>query len=331
MAVRPSGGARWRGLTAVLLAVLAGLLAPVATVSGWARATLLDTDRYVAVVAPLAADPAVRSLVTQRVTDAVLTSVDIEALADQAVRALVDRGVPAAVAEAARGPAVTEGRALIRSTVAAVVASDAFAGLWATTNREVHAQLLAMLSGDQASGLVLGADGTVSVHLGPLIAAAQAQLAAAGLTVDLTAAASDPLVPVLRSPALRQLRSTGRLVDTLGGWTPWLTGAAVAGAVAVAPRRRRGPAQAAGAVAIGTGVLAAALAPAHGPAVGVLGDALGSRDAAAAVVTQLITPLQHTTWAVLGVAAVVAVVARLAARPTRGAAATHRQATNESI
>ena len=57
------------------------LLLPVAAVALWARTVIFDTDRYVATVAPLARDPAVRNAVADRITAEVFAALNIEAFA----------------------------------------------------------------------------------------------------------------------------------------------------------------------------------------------------------------------------------------------------------
>ena len=58
---RRSRGRGWTVLAAVLI-VLGCLMAPLAVVSSWAKATLTDTDAFVATYAPLAHNPERRLL-----------------------------------------------------------------------------------------------------------------------------------------------------------------------------------------------------------------------------------------------------------------------------
>jgi len=54
---------RWRSSFSGLLLVLGCGFAVLALVAIWLRVTLLDTDRYVSTVAPIAAEPAVQDAV----------------------------------------------------------------------------------------------------------------------------------------------------------------------------------------------------------------------------------------------------------------------------
>src|SRR6478672_776488 len=57
-----------RSTIAMILIVLGSLLAPVAIVGWYVRAEILDTDRFVAVVTPLATDTAIQDALIDRVT-----------------------------------------------------------------------------------------------------------------------------------------------------------------------------------------------------------------------------------------------------------------------
>jgi hypothetical protein len=48
--------------------VLAGLLALLSVIAIWTRNQVLNTDRYVATVAPLATEPAIQDLIVDRLT-----------------------------------------------------------------------------------------------------------------------------------------------------------------------------------------------------------------------------------------------------------------------
>ena len=57
-----------RSTAAVVLILIGALLAPIAVVGSWARGLVVDTDRYVDTVAPIAEDPLVQSAVANRIT-----------------------------------------------------------------------------------------------------------------------------------------------------------------------------------------------------------------------------------------------------------------------
>src|SRR6478672_8627269 len=89
---------RWRSVVATLLIVIACILAPVAGVAVWMKNLVTDTDRYVTTVAPLARDPAIQSAVADKITAEIFAHVDVQAITNQAVDALAERGLPPRVA-----------------------------------------------------------------------------------------------------------------------------------------------------------------------------------------------------------------------------------------
>ena len=71
---------RLRSALAAVLITLAAVLAPLSAVAVWVADEMGDTGRYVRTVGPLASHPDVRAAVTDRVTDAVMSKVDLDTL-----------------------------------------------------------------------------------------------------------------------------------------------------------------------------------------------------------------------------------------------------------
>src|SRR4051812_40037308 len=76
---------RWRRWTAGTLIVLSCALAPLSVMAVWVRNQVLNTDRYVENVTPLASDPAVISTVAADVTADLFASVDVQQAAEDAL------------------------------------------------------------------------------------------------------------------------------------------------------------------------------------------------------------------------------------------------------
>ena len=74
---------RWRGAGSGFLLTLGCGLAVLSLLALWLRGTLLNTDRYVSTVAPIAADPAVQDAVAAKLENAIYSRVDFSALAQQ--------------------------------------------------------------------------------------------------------------------------------------------------------------------------------------------------------------------------------------------------------
>src|SRR5262245_44327928 len=61
---------RWRRVVAMVLLIVGVVLVPVSLSAIWVRNTLLDTDQYVATVAPLADNPDIQQGLADRITTA---------------------------------------------------------------------------------------------------------------------------------------------------------------------------------------------------------------------------------------------------------------------
>src|SRR5215218_8576807 len=84
----------WRPVVAGLLVAVAALLAPVSVLATWAGGQIQDTDRYLATVTPLAADPDVQEAVAARMEQVIFSYLDLGEAMDEVVGALQERGLP---------------------------------------------------------------------------------------------------------------------------------------------------------------------------------------------------------------------------------------------
>ena len=135
-AARPSrtrGRGRWAGAIALML--VAALIAPLSAVATWTHSNLLDTDEYVAMVAPLAENPAVQQEISARITDAVFEALRVEELTTQTLQAIGERPRVEGVTErlpveldSFAEPITNAIHGFTLGQVSRLVASDTFAG-----------------------------------------------------------------------------------------------------------------------------------------------------------------------------------------------------------
>ncbi|RDI34517.1 hypothetical protein [Lentzea flaviverrucosa] len=142
---------------AVLVAVTAFALV-MSVVGIWSARTALDTDRWVATVAPLPKDPEVAAAVADFATVKLFEAVDVE----QRLRAVL----PEQAAFVA-GPLANQLHAPVRATATEVLGSDQFQRAWTELNRRAHQRALAVVEGD--SDLVAVHQDRVEIDLLPLI------------------------------------------------------------------------------------------------------------------------------------------------------------------
>lgn len=296
--------ARVRSWLSAVLLVVGCVLAPIAMVASFARTLLVDSDSYVATVAPLAQDPLVLAAVEDRLTERIGQSVDSLQLTDRLGAELEQLGLPSRLTTLATTLAATLRQnvdAVIDRTVHRAVSSAAFAQVWRTANLAAHAQLVATMQ-DESGGTAP----SFTVDVGGLIATVRDDLVAQGAGW----AASIPDVSVTFEIAenanVTALRGYYGVVGTLGLVLPWVACAALALSVLLARRRRAALGHAGLGMALSMVVLAAAILLGRNYLVSA---ASSDPDVTTAIVRQVLTDLRTAMRVVLVVALAVALLA----------------------
>jgi hypothetical protein len=159
---------RTRRILTPLLVVLTVVVFTVTVPAAWGARTVLNTDRYVATVAPLANDPAVQESIASKVTAQVFEALNVEGVISGALASIGDRATVLA------GPLTTALRGFVQEQVLRVVQSDAFDTFWTGANRFVHTQVVEILRGNEEQVSVV--QGKVLLNLVPLINLALVQI-----------------------------------------------------------------------------------------------------------------------------------------------------------
>jgi hypothetical protein len=165
---KPQKRRRLRRVLTPILVALSIIVFTVTVPAAWGARTVLNTDRYVATVAPLADDPAVQASIATKLTDQVFLALNVEGTLSDALATLGERATVLA------GPLTTAVKGFVRDQVEKVVASDAFKTFWVEANRFVHTQVLAILRGD--TGNITIVQGKVLLNLLPLVNLALASI-----------------------------------------------------------------------------------------------------------------------------------------------------------
>jgi hypothetical protein len=299
----PPGKPRlWRRICVALLLIFGFILTPVAVLVTYAKTQVLDTDRYVATVKPLAKDPAVQNYIADTVTTNLLAQVD--------VKALVNDSLPPRAGVLA-GPLSNALQGFVHETTLRFVQSNAFERIWVGANRVAHAQVDKVLT-NKGGAVTVQKNGAVKVDLKGVAGAVQKQLIDQGLTV----AEKIPLekvngsITIFQSEDLYKARKGAQLLDTVGYALPFVVFACLGGAVLLSVRKRRGFIKAAFAFAAGAVVLALVVNAARH----VYLDSLPTtvpHDAAAAFFDTLLRSLHASVRNILLVSLVVFVAAFL--------------------
>ena len=158
---RPQKRRRLRRIVTPILVALTVLVFTVTVPAVWGARTVLNTDRYVATVGPLAADPAVQASIATKLTDQVFLALDVEGKLSEILGSIGERATVLAA------PISTAVRGFVQDQVLKVVQSDAFQTFWVRANTFVHTQVLAILRGDAQDVTVR--EGKVLLNLLPLV------------------------------------------------------------------------------------------------------------------------------------------------------------------
>jgi len=158
---RPVNRRRLRRIATPILVALSIIVFTITVPAAWGARTVLNTDRYVATVAPLADDPAVQASIATKLTDQVFSALNVQGTLSDALGALGERATVLA------GPLTIAVKGFVRDQVQRVVASEAFKTFWVEANRFVHTQVLAILRGDTET--ITTREGKVLLNLLPLV------------------------------------------------------------------------------------------------------------------------------------------------------------------
>ncbi|MBH0779449.1 hypothetical protein [Nocardia bovistercoris] len=320
-----SRGRLARGAAVVALLVLTAVLAFAAVPARYLHGELLDTERYLATVGPLADDPVIRADLTDAVTDRITERLDLERTTADALTALT-RELPR-LPDAVTGLApvlAKEGESFIRDTVADYLASDRFRARWIEANQRAHRILVGALTGETRDGVRVE-NGTVAIDLGPIIDAVRARLTERGFTFAAAIPDVDTNLVLIDSPRLAKAQRATSALDTAATVLPAAAVLAALGAVALTVRGKRRRTVALVGVALAVSMLALAIAIAVGRAVylrEIPADAL-SPEAAGVLFDTLALPLRTAVRAVFVLAVVLAAVGYLTG-PSRPATALRR-------
>lgn len=208
-----------------LLIVAAVMFAPVALISAWARAELVDTNRFVSTFGPLVQQRPVQELMAQQATAAIDSSIDINGTVNSVFEGIADLGLPAGASSALallEAPAADGVRSLINQAALQTVASPQFSAVWDTALRQTHQRTVSLLQGNADAAVQLSDDGTIALELGPVIAGVRQSLLDQGFTLAASIPELDRAIPLVSSDALTATRTVYNLAVAVGFWLPIL-------------------------------------------------------------------------------------------------------------
>ncbi|MBN2027271.1 MAG: hypothetical protein JW854_10990 [Actinobacteria bacterium] len=220
----------WRNLVAWILVVLAFIMAIAATPASWGHDYLMDTDRFVATVAPLVRDDAVAQALSERAASRLVEALDVQ---DR-----LDRVLPDEITFIA-GPITSGVETLAQRTAKAILQSDQFYWVWEKMLRFAHSTAVATVRGEGA--LELTGEGDIVLDIGDLLVELKARLVDAGLTFleKVPVPVDAGTVVLFTADELGLVQGLVHLLDTLNWVLPALAVLFLVAAVLISTDRRR--------------------------------------------------------------------------------------------
>jgi len=221
-----------RSIVVVVLIVLGSVLTPIAAMTIYLRAFVLDTNEYLAVVGPLPKDPAVATALADQVTNQLFARVDVKNAIKEALPNKADF---------LADPLASSVKSATHAAAYMVAISDQFHEAWVRANRRVHQALVGILTGSGNSAVSADKSGKVTLDLHTLAVQVVDQLKASGLTVfdKVPVDKIGGQVTLFTAPGLVKVQGATSLLNTLAYVLPFLALACFVGAVGAANRGRR--------------------------------------------------------------------------------------------
>ena len=166
---------RTRSVIAWILVVLASLLIPIAVMAGWAIRTVIDTDQYVATMAPLARNEVIVNHLATKATDALFSTHKVQ---DKVTAELPPKAKPIVT------PIVNTVHDYVHNVALKVFESPKFGQLWDTLNRHSHQAIVDVLTGKQSAATQrIEQGGAIVLKVTPALNMIADKLNARGITV----------------------------------------------------------------------------------------------------------------------------------------------------
>jgi hypothetical protein len=299
----------WRAPVSALLIVIGCVLAPLSVIGVWTANQVSDTNRYVANIEPLIHDPAIQNALTDKITVAITSRLNVAGRADQAADILTSKGLPR-VGTLLKTFAPTLAGAInsyVRSTVHKLVTGPRFANTWIQVNRVAHQALVQALSGQ--GGAVTVSNGQVILDLTPFIAIVKDNLANRGFTLVNSLPPIHPTIALFSSKTLVQAQTLYRVLNDLKIVLPIVSLLLIAAGVYIARHHRRALIGAGLGFAASMLVLGAALLIFRGVYLNSVPNSVFPSDAAAAAYDTLVRFIKIGLRALLVLGLVVAIAA----------------------
>jgi hypothetical protein len=234
----------------ITLGVLSLVIAPLAI---WGRNLVLNTDRYVSTVSPLASDPGVQGAIVTAVDKQVEDNLDVSGLVGSVLPPRATSALAPALKSAVNG--------LVNDVTTKFVQSDQFQKIWDGMNRAAHTQIVNILTGKKlVNSTVSVTNGKVTLDLGQVVDNVKERLVANGLSVASKVPPVGATIEIAEVKGLSKAQSLVRALNTIADWILLVGLALIALGAVIARHHRRAVMRAAIGLGVGMIVLGLGLA-----------------------------------------------------------------------
>ena len=232
---------------AIVVALIASVMFTIAVPAVWLNRVVMDTDTWVATMAPLADDPAIQDAVAAATSDALIEALDAQTRLEAVLPAELQQLAPI-IASSAEG--------FVRTQTTTLVRSDKFAEIWSELNRVGHSALIAALTGSRDAAIKYE-PGVLTLDVGVLAEMVQAKLVDSGLSFlgKVPVSSINRQIEIFNSPALAQASVALGVMNQLAFFIPLVAILLSAIALILATDRRKV------ALWLGGGIVVAGLLP----------------------------------------------------------------------
>ncbi len=232
---------------AIVIAIIAAVLFTVAVPAVWLNRVVMDTDTWVATMAPLADDPAIQDAVAAATSDALIEALDAQTRLEAVLPEQLQQLAPI-IASSAEG--------FVRTQTTTLVRSDKFSEIWSELNRVGHTALIAALTGSRDAALKYE-PGVLTLDVGVLAEMVQARLVDSGLSFlgRVPVSSINKQIEIFNSPVLAQASVALGVMNQLAFFIPLVAILLSAIALILATDRRKV------ALWLGGGIVVAGLLP----------------------------------------------------------------------
>ncbi len=226
-----------KSISALILFILAVVLTIPATIGQWGHQTLMDEDRYIETVGPLASSPEVQEAVADAVKDAVLDRIDTKDNVDKLLTGLFPDQPILQNLSAPIAAGINSG---ISSLIDRFVASDQFQELWLKLNIALQRGIVAILQGNDSGPIQLQGDEVV-LDISSLLNDVQTYLVDQGISIaaNVPIPETDRQIVLVEAPVLAQVRTIYSITSPVLSFLPALVAALFALSIWLARRRAR--------------------------------------------------------------------------------------------